>query len=179
MEFNNLTLASPRVVGANVGGGQAFRTLMQAEAQAGTEGYSAVFVEWFAWLLTFRAYEAFWELLSPYVQPYGWGYDFWYDGYAKTRVPGHKMGIISSIAVNHEQDTTVPGAGRTETATVATKWAAVQKQEKHYKEHLGIDLKAIRQSLKLKNTSWNGAVTGYLQSVPVSWSLSSQRRDQK
>lgn len=166
MEHNNLTLASPRVLGANVGGGQAFRTLMQAKPQPGTEGYSAIFVEWFAWLLTIRAYEAFWELLCPHVQPYGWGYDFWYDSYAKTRVPGHKMGIISTIEVKHEQDTTVPGSGRTETANVETKWSAVQKQEKHYKEHLGVDLKTIRQSLKLQNTSWNGAVTGFLRSAP-------------
>ena len=169
MEWNNLTIASPRVLGANTGGGQAFRTLMQQPPQPGTEGYAAVFVEWFAWLMTFSAYEAFWELLCPYVQPYGWGYDFWIDGYSRPRVPGHRMGIISSVSVKHEQDVTLPGAGRSETASVETKWAAVQKQEKHYKSHLGVDLKAVRQSLQLKNSSWNGAVTGYLYAPPADW----------
>jgi len=167
MEYNNLTIASPRVVGANVGGGQKFRKIMQALPQSETDGYTSTFVEWFAWVMTFQAYQALWELLCPHVNPFGWGYDFWYDNYAKSRVPGHKMGIVSTIEVKHEQDTTTPGAGRTDNTKVETKWAAVLSQEKHYRDHLGIDLKAIRQKLKLQNTTWNGAVTGFLSIPPL------------
>jgi hypothetical protein len=72
---------------------------MQREAQAGTEGYVSTFVEIFAWVLTVPAYEALWQLLHPFTNPYGWGYDFWYDNYAAARVPGHKMGIISTLQV--------------------------------------------------------------------------------
>lgn len=162
MRHNNLTIASPRVIGANVGGGQEFRTIMQARAAPGTEGYVSVFVEWFAWVMTAPAYQALWELLCPFVNPYGWGYDFWYDNYARTRVPGHRMGIISTVEVKHEQDVNMPGQGRTDNTKVETKWQSVLKQEAHYKAHLGIDLRQIRQRLALKNTSWNGAVTGFL-----------------
>lgn len=182
MEYNNLTIASPRVVGANVGGGQAFRTIMQAKPQPGTEGYVSTFVEWFAWVMTFQAYEALWELLCPHVNPYGWGYDFWYDNYAKRSVVGHKMGIISTFEVKHEQDTAVEGAGRTDNTKVETKWAAVLSQETHYKSHLGIDLRGIRQKLELKNTSWNGAVQGWLLSLPphfTSLSEASMTRSKK
>ena len=38
------------VIGANTGGGQAFRTIMQRPAVVGTNGYVSVFVELFAWM---------------------------------------------------------------------------------------------------------------------------------
>ena len=69
---------------------------MQTAAVAGTEGYVSSFVEMFAWVLTLPAYTAVWDLLWPHINPYGWGYDFWYDGYAKQRVMDHKMGIAST-----------------------------------------------------------------------------------
>ncbi len=40
------------VVGANKGGGQAFRGVMQRPAVPGTVGYVSVFVELFAWVAT-------------------------------------------------------------------------------------------------------------------------------
>lgn len=104
MQFNNLTVASPRVMGANVGGGQAFRTIMQVTSQPGTIGYISSFVEMFAWVMTPTAYRALWELLYPSINPYGWGYDLWYDNYATQMVPGHRMGIISNIVAKHDQD---------------------------------------------------------------------------
>ncbi len=52
MQRNNLTAATPMVVGANKGGGQAFRGIMQRPAMPGTVGYVSVFVELFAWVAT-------------------------------------------------------------------------------------------------------------------------------
>ena len=104
MKVNQLTVSSPRVVGANKGGGQAFRMIMQVDAQPGTVGYVSSFVEMFAWVLTPVAYRALWELLYPYINSYGWGYDLWYDNYGRGRVPGHKMGVISTFSAKHDQD---------------------------------------------------------------------------
>lgn len=135
---------------------------MQTEALPGTAGYVSSFVEIFVWLLTLPAYEALWELLCPSVNPYAWGYDFWYDGYARGRVPGHRMGLLSSVVVRHEQNTAVDGAGRTDNTAVGDKWKAVLAQERHYKQHLGVDLRHFRDHLDIANTSWNGAVKGFL-----------------
>jgi len=166
MDHNNLTLASPMVIGANKGGGQAFRTIMQREAVEGTEGYVSTFVEMFAWIMTVQAYQALWELLFPFVNPYGWGFDFWYNGYASLRVPGHKMGIVSTVKVKHEQDLLTAGAGRTDNNKVEDKWNAVLKQEVYFNKHFKVDLKKVRDKLDLANSSWNGAVRGYLQALP-------------
>lgn len=134
---------------------------MQTPAQPNTVGYVSSFVEIFVWVLTIPAYEALWELLCPSVNPYGWGYDLWYDGYAKKRVIGHKMGIISTMRVLHEQDTSAEGAGRTDNTKVEDKWKAVLAQERHYKRYLGVDLAAYSKTA-IANSSWNGAVKGYL-----------------
>lgn len=150
-----------RVIGANVGGGQQFRRIMQAEAQAGTEGYMCHFVEIFAWVLTVPAYEALWELLYPSVNPYGWGYDYWYDNYAKLRVRGHRMGIVSTVSVKHEQ----AEFGRTETATEKEKWKGVLAQEKVYYSHFGVNLKRCREKA-LPNATLYGGVYGYLYDSP-------------
>jgi hypothetical protein len=79
MVTNKLTVASPMVMGANTGGGQKFRTIMQREPLPNTEGYISNFVEIFAWVVTVPAYTALWDLLYPTINPFGWGYDFWYD----------------------------------------------------------------------------------------------------
>ena len=50
----------------------------------------STFIEIFAWVMTMPAYQAFYELLSPEINPYGWGYDLWYDNYARIKVPGKK-----------------------------------------------------------------------------------------
>lgn len=136
---------------------------MQTPPQPGTIGYVSSFVEMFVWMITFPAYEALWELLCPSVNPYGWGYDLWYDGYARERVPGHKMGILSTVKVLHVQDATAEAGGRTDTSSVETKWAAVVAQERHYKQYLGVDLKKYSKTC-VANSSWNGAVKGYIRS---------------
>jgi len=162
MARNNLTAASPMVVGANTGGGQAFRTIMQRPAQPGTSGYVSVFVELFAWMGTVPAYIALWEILYPSVNPFGWGHDFWYSQYGQQRLAHHRTGIVSTLRVQHEQDFSAPNGGRTDTTSVADKWGAVLAQEKFYKKHFGIDLKRCREKIGLSNSSWNGAVRGYL-----------------
>ena len=91
-----------QVIGANVGPGQKWRNVMQSEAQANTAGYISVFVEIFAWVVTMPAYEALWQLLNPSINPFGWGYDLWYDNFAKSRVDGHKMGVVSVVKAKHE-----------------------------------------------------------------------------
>lgn len=68
------------------------------------------------------------------------------------------MGIISSIQVKHEQEV----GGRTETASMNDKWKGVQKQERFYRRYKNIDLKSYRENSRLKNSSWNGAVLGYI-----------------
>jgi hypothetical protein len=72
------------------------------------------------------------------------------------------MGIMSTMQVLHEQNTGQGGAGRTDTTAEKVKWAAVIEQERHYKKHLGVDLKWYRTHMDLANSSWNGAVKGYL-----------------
>jgi hypothetical protein len=135
---------------------------MQKPPLKGTEGYVSVFVEIFAWITTVPAYQALWELLYPSVNPTGWGYDFWYNNYAISRVKNHKMGIISSIQVLHDQDFSSKGQGRTDITSADEKWKGVIDQEKIYLSKFGIDLKKCRENLGLSNSSWNGAVTGYL-----------------
>ncbi len=160
MSINRLTVASPRIINANKGGGQQFRLIMQAEPLKGTEGYVTSFIEFFACIMTIPAYTAFWELLYPSVNPYGWGYDFWYDNYAKSKVYGHKMGIISSLSITHIQGK----EGRSEDAKTDVIWKAVLAQELIYKSHFNIDLNNYRKNMNLKNTSLTGAVSEYLYS---------------
>ena len=54
------------------------------------------FIEIFAWVMTMPAYQALHELLLPEVNPYGWGYDWWYDSYARINVPGKKINLKKS-----------------------------------------------------------------------------------
>jgi hypothetical protein len=179
MAYNRLTVATPRIVNANKGGGQAFRKIMQAEHVEGIEGYSSSFLEMFAWVMTMDAYEALWQLLLPHVNPYGWGYDLWYNGYAQAVMEEgrHKMGVITSMKAVHEQSikeedngsTEGTVTGRAESATVQQKWEAVKQEEAYFKEHLGFDLAKMSAKMELANTSWNGAVKGYLHSVPIDY----------
>eukprot|EP01041_Mallomonas_annulata_P001546 gene1546-2988_t len=161
-EYNHLTVASPLVIGANKGGGQKFREIMQRPAPPGKQGHVSVFVELFAWVVTVPAFNALWSLLCPSVNPYGWGYDIWYDRYAKKRVSGHKMGIITTMKVYHDQDFNAPGGGRTDTTDIKTKWKAMKTQEIFYKKHYKVNL----HSFKMQNKTWNGVATGFLESPP-------------
>ena len=95
----------------------------------------------------------------------GWGYDFWYDNYALLRVPGHKMGIVSSIRVKHDQD--LKASVRTDNTKVEDKWKAVVAQEKFYQTHLNIKLQKFREKMRLKNSTLTGAVIGYLRTPPI------------
>jgi hypothetical protein len=131
---------------------------MQTSSLPGSIGYISNFVEIFAWMMTISAYEALWDLLCPEVNPYAWGYDFWYHAYAKAHVPGHRMGIWSDIIFTHEQ----ADGQRSDTTKIEDKWNAVMAQERHYKQYKNIPLSYYRKNLGLSNTSWNGAVTGYL-----------------
>ena len=140
---------------------------MQTPAQPNSEGYLSNFVEIFVWIMTMPAYTALWELLYPLVNPYAWGYDFWYDGYAAIRVPGHKMGIVSSMVVKHEQNLANPALGRTDNTEEKVKWNAVLAQERHYKTHLNVNLAMYRTKLRIANTSWNGAVSGLIPKFKV------------
>ena len=164
MNHNNLSVASPSVVGANKGGGQHFRKIMQATAAPETVGYTSTFVEMFAWVMTVSAYQCFWELLCPHINPYGWGYDIWYDKYAKKRVVNHKMGIISTMKVYHEQNFSAIDSGRSDTTDMKIKWKAIKSQEKYFKRYLNTQL----HHFKLRNQSWNGAATGFLYPPPLS-----------
>jgi hypothetical protein len=155
--LHNRSLSLSQIMGANKGGGQKFRNIMQTPPQPNTEGYISTFVEIFVWVMTAPAYTALWELLSPGSNPYAWGYDFWYSGYAADTVKGHKMGIVSSMAVQHVQ-----GKERSDNAGVKVKWNAVLAQERHYKMYKGVNLLHYRQHLDIANSSWSGAVKGLI-----------------
>ena len=176
METNELTVASPFVSGANKGGGQQFRNIMQTPAQSNTEGYVSTFLELFAWIMTMPAYEALWQLLYPSINPYGWGYDLWYDNYAKRRVVGHKMGVVSNVRAFHQQDLAI--TNRTDDTSPDTKWKALVFQERHYQTYYGVTLHKYRETMDLKNMSWNGAVVGYLQ-APNPQILATRRQQGK
>lgn len=139
---------------------------MQTDPQPNTIGYISSFVEIFAWVTTMPAYKALWDLLCPEVNPYAWGYDFWYNGYARDVVTGHKMGIASMFQMHHEQDTSATGAGRTDNTKVEDKWNAVIAQERHYSKHKNIKLTYYRKNFDIANSSWNGAVKAYLHKCP-------------
>jgi hypothetical protein len=134
----------------------------------GSPGYVVSFIEIFAVIMTMDAYTALWELLCPEVNPYGWGYDFWYNNYAKDRVAGHKMGIVSAFSLKHEQamdDTSTNG--RSDTVKKEDKWQALVLQERFYQHHYGTRLHKFRETLNLRNFSWNGAVIDHLKPVAV------------
>jgi hypothetical protein len=152
-------------VGANKGGGQEFRKIMQTNPLPGSVGFVSTFVELFAWVLTMDGYEYLWELLCPSVNPYGWGYDLWYYNYASSRSPGFKMGIVSTVQVKHEQNLDVAGEGRTDSASVKEKWSGVLRQEAVYRDFHNIPLRKCQ--LQLKNSSLYGSVTSLLYDAPL------------
>eukprot|EP00981_Chlorochromonas_danica_P010600 scaffold3290_cov165-Ochromonas_danica.AAC.43 len=168
LRCNNLTVLSPLITGANRGGGQKFRNIMQISAPLDTAGYVSSFVEIFAWLMTMPAYSALWDLLCPWINPYAWGYDFWYNGYASDHVKGHKMGIINTYSLLHDQDGEATaaknrGLGRTDDTKIEVKWNAVLAQERYYRQYLNTPLHLYRKHFDIANVSWNGAVKGYLK----------------
>ena len=145
MQRNNLTAASPRIEGAYSGGGQRFREIMQAKPKQGTIGIRTSFLEFFACIMTIPSYTSLWKLLFPSINPYGWGYDLWYNCVAKQDNPHHAMGIISIYTAVHDQDLTK--TERTDNASAATKWKALLQQEKFYARHYRISLSKCRKML--------------------------------
>lgn len=149
-----------QIVGANKGVG--FRKIMQTPPLPGSEGFVSTFVEIFVMVMTMPAYTALWELFCPEINPYAWGYDFWYDRYALERVPGHKMGIIATSKVDHVQSAKDSTLGRTDKTDEKVKWKAVLRQERHYKKALNVPLNQYRAHMRLANSSWNGSVQSYI-----------------
>ena len=162
MDRNRLSVASPRVIGANTGGGQKFRMIMQAPPPNGSSvGYRTTFLEIFACVYTPSAYRALWSLLLPSVNPFGWGYDLWYDGFARRRVRGHAMGIVSVFTASHQQDSAV--SVRADNTSVKEKWQAAMRQEKYFEDFLNIPLRRYRLKMRIRGKDWDGAMTGYLK----------------
>ena len=162
MDRNRLSVASPRIIGANQGGGQKFRLIMQAPPRNGSVGYKTSFLEIFACVYTPSAYRALWSLLLPSVNPYGWGYDFWYDGYARRNVMGHAMGIVSVFTASHEQGSSETNV-RADSTSMREKWQAALRQEQHFETYLKIPLRKFRLKMRIRGMDWDGAVTGYLK----------------
>jgi hypothetical protein len=167
-------------MGANKGGGQKFRQIMQTPAPDRIEGYVSSFIEIFAWIMTMPAYEALWNLFAPQINPYAWGYDMWYDGYARSVLgdgkkegPGHRMAIASKVKFLHEQDIGPAASsedgggdasrGRTDKTDFKTKWQAVMRQEKYYQKHYGIPLSYFRKHMDLSDHTWKGPIKGELK----------------
>ena len=139
MQKNNLTSASLRIEGAtdtNVN--------MMAFPESGTVGLKTNFVEIFAYVMTIPAYTALWQLLYPSINPYGWGYDLWYDCVAKKGNFNHSMGVISVYSATHQQ-----GDVQADNSGWEAKHDAMIKQEKYFAEyHKILDLEECRVNLK-------------------------------
>ena len=164
MAYNNLTVASPVVIGANKGGGQKFRKIMQSEKIPGKEGFITVFLELFAWVMTIPAYDIFWKLLTPSINPYGWGYDLWYYNFAVQRLPNHKMGVITSVRAYHDQNLTK--AQRTDNTHADQKWRAVRRQEAYFKRFHNVILKGFKPDTNSLISTTSGVAIGYIESPP-------------
>ena len=153
MQRNNLTAASPRIEGASTRKEDTFRKVMQDLPKEGTVGYRSTFVEIYAFVMTIPAYTSLWKLLHPSINPYGWGYDFWYDCVAKMDYPNHSMGVISTYSAVHDQD--LSKTERADNTSIGDKWEAVLRQERHYARYMKIPLAECMQN-------FSGAVSGYL-----------------
>ena len=161
MQRNNLTVASPRIEGAYSGDGQRFREIMQAKPKKGSVGMRTTFLEFFACVMTIPAYTSLWKLLFPAINPYGWGYDLWYDCVALQDNPHHAMGLVSIYTAVHDQD--LNKTERTDNATVATKWKALLQQEKHYAHHYRLNLRKCRAKVANRRKPHQGG--GQLESL--------------
>jgi hypothetical protein len=120
-------------------------------------GYSSVFVELYAWVMTLQGYSLFWELLSPSLNSHGWGYDWWYYGYAYSRLnQSNFMGVTTDYTVVHLQ-----GFEQTDKTSEDVKRDGLMKQEVYYFKHLHIPLR--RFSGRFRNDSLVTAINGYLK----------------
>lgn len=152
MERNHLTLASPHVLGAmrpgKSGTGKYRAALSEPYVQQNTVGCLAPFLELFVYIMTAEAYSALWDLVLPEINPYGWGYDVWYDGYASERVAGHRMGVIYEYSVTHgnaeslssKRRSKALAAQRVDLVSQQVKMAAMLAEEDYFRSELKIEL---------------------------------------
>ena len=160
MKYNNCTAISPRVRRASRGEEHDGRSLMVEPPISGTVGFVVAFAELFAWVMTAKAYSLLYELLLPAVNPYGWGFDNWYDGYARLRYPETRLCIASELMVIHLPPNRFPnGSAILEDGTPRTeKINALRRQERYFRDHLGVDL--YGRSTERKDGRKEGSTAG-------------------
>lgn len=148
MEYNNLTVISPRLQQQNANSikSQKFRDIMQTLALEGSNsiGHLTSYLSLHFWIMTGVSYRALWELLYPSVNPSGCGLDLWYNGYASSRVPGHRMGIITTVVIEALQD---PLSATLNATTRHKIWRELRDQEQFYDLHFQVPLETYRQSI--------------------------------
>ena len=86
MQHNKLTAASLRILGAfkkKNPNKEIFRHPMQMDPLPGSVGFETAYIEYFAVVYTFAAYEALWDFFCPHINPFGYGFDYWYYFYAQ------------------------------------------------------------------------------------------------
>lgn len=153
MVLNNMTLIQPRVVGANphVKKNNNWRLMAAAPLSVmNTAGCIHDAIEMFAYVMTPPAYHALWNLTMPAINPFGWGPDVWYDGYARLHVPGHKMGVLSAmdtVHVHHFQ----PKAAAVHGKPGYNPGVGMQKLKRYFNNTYGLDLGQFLTDLQGKH----------------------------
>ena len=121
---------------------------MSKESLPGTVGYVTSFVESYAQLFTVEAYSAYWKLLLPHVNPYGWGLDFWYHNYSRILVPNHKLCLMSDHTVVHRLH-----LGPQDTAD--GKSDAIVYQEIYFSKRFNVNLSSLSsRSAAFSQSDW-------------------------
>eukprot|EP01041_Mallomonas_annulata_P005701 gene5701-11495_t len=163
--FNNATMASPRIIRSSMGSPGDGRQFMTLPAKEGTAGYIVRYIEIYACLFTMTAYEAFWELISPITNIYGWGQDVWYDGYARQikAIPNHKMCIISIQTAIHAIGNRTKNADKT---SRILKIKAFRAQEDYFLNKYNINLYELSVEDKEYSRS-NRMIVGSIQSGSI------------
>jgi len=164
MTSNNLTLVQPRVIGAAVNKFQPWRAMTSAPLSVnGTAGCLFPNLEMFAYIMTQDGYSALWDLILPDINPYGWGYGYWYNGYATHINPYHKMGVISIFEVIH---THAFGGSKADSASNTKKLKCMYSQESYFKKNYNISLSDMRMNTNHPDTfNYNNAEIKQCSSV--------------
>jgi hypothetical protein len=160
MQVNQLIASTPQILGATCCGNDimtdfdmarlhkkccGYRSVMQMNPMVSTPvaGYYSKYAELFAWVLTIQGYQILWKLLSPHLNPYGWGYDWWYYEYAHSRLNRtNVLGILSDYKIHHIQ-----GSTQTDNTSAKVKMVALQRQQDHYLKYLKIPLQKYSEIL--------------------------------
>lgn len=135
-----------------------YRSIMQIPPDDSTvAGYNTKFAEMFAWVLSMQGYQLLWDLLSPNLNPYGWGHDLWLHGYASSILNSTEiMGIVTDYKVYHIQ-----GSSVTSSVPNAQKVNAIYRQQEYYQKYLKIPLHDYSQPFLSEHI--DTAVLGYLK----------------